>query len=162
MPPGFLLPGGYALLDAGASSLEDWPEPNRVLSWARLLRAEDPSGLRSALRAGLEAFPGPDDAEYRNSLRAWALALVRARTPDGGDVPLPDVDDEQGELEMTTLLEANFEKWEARVMERGIAQGVERGIAQGMEQERERLRRLARELDPETASKVSRLLDQGD
>ncbi|MCZ0945487.1 MAG: hypothetical protein OXJ53_20725, partial [Gammaproteobacteria bacterium] len=76
------------------------------------------------------------------------------------------IDDGQGESEMTTLLEANFEKWEARVMERGVAQGMERGIAQGVEQgrseERERLRELARQLDPETAAKVSELLDQGE
>ena len=174
VPPGFLQPGGYVLLDAGAGSLEDWPKRNRVLSWARLLRADDPGGLRSALRAGMEAFPGAGDAEFRNSLRAWALALVRARMPGSGDVPLPKIDDEQGESEMTTLLEANFEKWEARVMERGvaqgrtegIAQGMERGVAQGMEQgrsqERERLRRLVQALDPETAAKVSRLLDQAD
>ena len=165
-PPGFLEPGGYALLDAGVGPLEDWPKPNRVSSWARLLRSDDPVGLRLALRAGLEAFSGRGDAEYRNSLRAWALALVRARMPGGGDVPLPEIDDEQGESEMTTLLEANFEKWEARVMERGVAQGMERGIAQGVEQgrseERERLRELARQLDPETAAKVSELLDQGE
>ena len=150
--------------------MEDWPKPNRVSSWARLLRSDDPVGLRSALRAGLEAFPGRGDAEFRHSLRAWALALVRARMPGGGDMPLPEIDDEQGESEMTTLLEANFEKWEARVMERGIAQGVERGIAQGVERgivqgaerERERLRELARQLDPETAAKVAELLDQGE
>ncbi|MDE0269987.1 MAG: Rpn family recombination-promoting nuclease/putative transposase [Gammaproteobacteria bacterium] len=165
-PPGFLQPGGYVLLDAAAGPLEDWPQPNRVSSWARLLRSDNPGGLRSALRAGLEAFSGRGDAAYRNSLRAWALALVRARMPGGGDVPLPEIDDGQGESEMTTLLEANFEKWEARVMERGVAQGMERGIAQGVEQgrseERERLRELARQLDPETAAKVSELLDQGE
>jgi len=74
--------------------------------------------------------------------------------PGGGDVPLLETDEEQGELEMTRLLEANLDKWEASVMERGIAQGMER--------ERERLRELARQLDPETAAKVSELLDQGD
>ena len=114
----------------------------------------------------MAAFPGPGDEEYRRSLRAWALALVRARMPGGGDMPLPEIDDEQGESEMTSLLEANFEKWEARVMERGVAQGRTEGIAQGMEQgrsqERERLRRLAQALDPETAAQVSKLLDQAD
>ena len=157
-PPGFLQPGGYVLLDAAAGPLEDWPQPNRVSSWARLLRSDNPGGLRSALRAGLEAFSGRGDAAYRNSLRAWALALVRARMPGGGDVPLPEIDDGQGESEMTTLLEANFEKWEARVMERGRSEG----IAQGVERERERLRGLARRLDPETAAKVAELLDRGD
>ena len=180
--PGLLQPGGYLVLDAGAGSLEDWPDGNRVTSWARLLRARTGAELRSAFLAGLAAFPGADDAAFRKALRQWALALLRARVPGGGDVPLPETDDEQGELEMTTLLEANLDKWEASVMERGIAQGrtegvaqgrtegiaqgVERGIAQGVEQgrseERERLRELARQLDPETAAKVAKLLDQAD
>lgn len=108
----------------------------------------------------MEAFPGSGDAEFRNSLRAWALALVRARMPGGGDMPLSEIDEEQGESEMTTLLEANFERWEASVMERGIAQGRTKGLEQGRSQERERLRELARQLDPETAAKVAELLDQ--
>ena len=155
---------------SGAGPLEDWPDGNRLTSWARLLRARTGAELRSALLAGLAAFPGADDAAFRKALRQWALALLRARVPGGGDVPLPDTDDEQGESEMTTLLEANLDKWEASVMERGVAQGRTEGIAQGRtegveqgrSQERERLRELARQLDPETAAKVSELLDQGE
>ena len=59
---------------------------------------------------------------------------------------------------MTTLLEANLSKWKAGLVQEGIAQGR----TEGMEQERERLRELARQLDPETAAKVSELLDQGE
>ena len=166
---GPLEPGGYAVLDAGAGPLEDWPDGNRLTSWARLLRARTGAELRSALLAGLAAFPGADDAAFRKALRQWALALLRARVPGGGDVPLPEIDDEQGESEMTTLLEANLDKWEASVMERGVAQGRTEGIAQGRtegveqgrSEERERLRELARQLDPETAAKVAELLDQG-
>ena len=32
---------------------------------------------------------------------------------------------------MTTVAEAAWDRWEAKVLERGIAQGVERGIARG-------------------------------
>ena len=84
----------------------------------------------------------------------------------GGDVPLPEIDDEQGESEMTTLLEANGRKIRADIFGQGVAQGMERGVAQGIaqgrSQERERLRELARQLDPETAAKVAELLDQGE
>ena len=152
--PGLLQPGGYLVLDAGAGPLEDWPDGNRVSSWARLLRARTGAELRSAFLAGLAAFPGAGDAAFRKALRQWALALLKARVPGGGDVSLLETDEEQGELEMTTLLEANLDKWEASVIEQDIAQGVER--------ERERLRELAQQLDPETAAKVAELLDQGE
>ena len=35
---------------------------------------------------------------------------------------------------MTTVAEAAWDRWEAKVLERGIAQGVEQGIARGVEQ----------------------------
>ncbi|MDD9960939.1 MAG: hypothetical protein OXU70_02455 [Gammaproteobacteria bacterium] len=119
---------------------------------------------------------GPGDVEVRKALRLWALALLRAKAWDGDG--LAAFEDEQGDGDMTTLLEANGRKIRADIFERGIAQGMERGIAQGMERgiaqgrsegiaqgverERERLRGLARRLDPETAAKVAELLDRGD
>ena len=83
---------------------------------------------------------------------------------------------------MTTLLEANGRKIRADIFEQGrtegrcpgrtagvaqgrtegVAQGRTEGVAQGRSQERERLRELARQLDPETAAKVAELLDQGE
>jgi len=91
-------------------------------------------------------------------LRLWALALLRARAWDGDG--LSAFEDQQGENEMTTLLEANGRKIRADIFEQGRAEGFERGRSE----ERERLRRelSALRLDPDTAARVSELLDQGE
>ena len=157
---------------------------NRVTAWVRLLRAETAAALGAALGEGLAEFPDPGDAEVRKALRLWALALLRAKAWDSDG--LAAFEDEQGEIEMTTLLEANGRKIRADIFEQGVAQGMERGmergmqrgiqrgmaegvaqgrtegVAQGRSEERERLRELARQLDPETAAKVAELLDQGE
>ena len=157
--PGLLQPGGYFLLDAGAGPLEDWPDGNRVSSWARLLRARDSKELLRRLVEGLWAFPEAADESFREALHAWAQALWRRMMPDAGELPpRPELEIRRGELEMTTLLEANISKWKAGLVREGIAQGV----AQGRSEERERLRELAQQLDPETAAKVAELLDQGE
>ena len=175
-----LQPGGWALLDAAAKALEDWPAGNRVTAWVRLLRAGTAAALDAALGEGLAEFPDPGDVEVRKALGLWALALLRARAWDGDG--LAAFEDQQGESEMTTLLEANGRKIRADIFEQGVAQGLEQGVAQGRtegleqgvaqgrtegleqgrSQERERLRELARQLDPETAAKVAELLDQGE
>ena len=167
-PPGFLQPGGYVLLDAAAGSLEDWPQPNRVSSWVRLLRSRGLDELLRRLVEGLWAFPEAADESFREALHAWAQALWRRMVPDAGELPpRSELEIRRGELEMTTLLEANISKWKAGLVREGIAQGRTEGIAQGMERgrtegiaqgaerERERLRELARQLDPETAAKVA-------
>ena len=168
---GPLEPGGYAVLDAGAGELEDWPDGNRVTMWVRLLRSRDSDELLRRLVEGLWAFPKAADESFRDALHAWAQALWRRMMPGAGGLPpRRELEKRQEALAMTTLIEANFNKWKAGLVQEGIAQGVERGIAQGrtegiaqgVERERERLRRLARELDPETAAKVARLLDRGD
>ncbi|MCZ0942844.1 MAG: Rpn family recombination-promoting nuclease/putative transposase [Gammaproteobacteria bacterium] len=164
-----LQPGGWALLDAGDGALEDWPDGNRVTAWVRLLRAGSAAALRSALGGGLADFPSPEDVEFRKALRLWALALLRAKAWDRDG--LAAIEDDQGESEMTTLLEANGRKIRADIFEQGrtegVAQGMERGRTEGVEQgrseERERLRQelAALRLDPETAARVSKLLDPG-
>ena len=172
---GPLEPGGYVVLDAGAGPLEDWPDGNRVTAWARLLRSRGLDELLRRLVEGFWAFPEAPDVEYRKALHAWAQALCERMVPGAGGLPpRRELERKQEAQEMTTLIEANLNKWRAGLVREGVAQGiaqgrteglaqgVERGIAQGAERERERLRRLARELDPETAAKVSRLLDQGD
>ena len=167
-----LQPGGWALLDAAAGPLEDWPDGNRVTAWVRLLRAGTAAALDAALGEGLAEFPDPGDVEVRKALRLWALALLRAKAWDGDG--LAAFEDQQGEIEMTTLLEANGRKIRADIFEQGrtegvaqgrtegVAQGRTEGVAQGRSEERERLRELARQLDPETAAKVAELLDQGE
>ena len=189
--PGLLQPGGYAVLDAGAGELEDWPDGNRVTAWVRLLRSRESDELLRRLVEGLWAFPEASDEDFRDALYAWAQALWRRMMPGAGGLPpRSELEKRQEALAMTTLIEANFNKWKAGLVQEGrtegiaqgrtegrtegiaqgrtegrtegIAQGRTEGIAQGVERERERLRRLARELDPETAAKVSRLIDGGD
>ncbi|MCY4343662.1 MAG: hypothetical protein OXE83_08850 [Gammaproteobacteria bacterium] len=148
------------MLDAGAGPLEDWPDGNRASCWVRLLRARDSKELLGHLVEGLWAFPEAADEGFREALHAWAQALFGRMMPDAGGLPpRSELEIRRGELEMTTLLEANLSRWKAGLVREGIAQGLERGIAQGLErgrsQERERLRELARQLDPETAAKVS-------
>ena len=147
--------------------------------WVWLLRARDSKELLTRLVEGLWAFPEAADESFREALHAWAQALWRRMVPDAGELPpRPELEIRRGDLEMTTLLEANLSKWKAGLVQEGIAQGrtegvaqgrtegiaqgVEQGIAQGRSQERERLRELARQLDPETAAKVAELLDQGE
>ena len=167
------------MLDAGAGPLEDWPDGNRVTSWARLLRSGGADELLRRLVEGLWAFPEASDEGFREALHAWAQALCARMMPGAGKLPLrSDLEKSQEALEVTTLLEANLSKWKAGLVqqgvaqgmeqgvaqgiEQGVAQGMERGIAQGMERERERLRELARQLDLETAAKVAGLLDQSE
>ena len=159
----------------GAGPLEDRPDGNRLTSWARLLRAGDADDLLRCLVEGLWAFPEASDEGFREALHAWAQALCARVMPGAVKLPARSVLERRREaLEMTTLIEANFNKWKAGLVQQGIAQGMEQGrtegiaqsrtegVAQGAEQERERLRELARQLDPETAAKVAELLDQGD
>ena len=147
-----LQPGGFTLLDAGAWALEDWPADNRVTAWVRLLRAGTVLALRAALDEGLADFPGPGDVEFRRALRLWARALLVAIAEPGEDIPA--IDDEQGENEMTTLLEASAKRMRTDL--------IEQGIERGRSEERERLRRelSALKLDPKTAARVSKLLDR--
>ena len=164
-----LQPGRYLLLDAGAGALEDWPAGNRVTAWVRLLRAGTAAELRAALSAGLAEFPGRGDLAYRNALRKWAVALLRAKAWNSDDIT--EFEDDLGEDEMASLLDVNFRKWEAGLIEQGRTEGIERGMERGLAQgllrgrseERERLRRelSALQLDPETAAQVSELLDPG-
>ena len=160
-----LQPGGYLLLDAAARALEDWPADNRVTAWVRLLRCTTVAALQAALGEGLSEFPGLGDAGFREVLRLWSLALQRANKSWSGE-ELAAFEDDQGEIEMASLVEVNGRKIRADIfeqgMERGMAQGRTEGVKQGRLEERERLRqKLARELDPETAAQVAKLLDHG-
>ena len=149
-----LQPGGWVLLDAAARALEDWPTGNRVTAWVRLLRAGTAAALDAALGEGLADFPGSEDVEVRKAFRLWALALLRARAWDGDG--LSAFEDEQGENEMTTLLEANGRKIRADIFEQGVAQGEARARAD----QRAQLRRLAgRKFGGRAAERLSTLIE---
>ena len=104
-------------------------------------------------------FPEAADDGFREALHAWAQALCERMMPGAGRLPpRAELEKWQGESEITTLLEANLESWKAGL----IAQGRSEGVVQGRTEERERLRRLAQQLDPKSAAQVSKLLDHGD
>ena len=167
--PLLLQPGGYAVLDAGAGELEDWPYGNRVSAWVRLLRSEDLEKLLVRLVEGLREFPGPLDEGFREALYAWASVLWERRMPGAAELPpLSELESSQGVEEMTSLIEANLDKWEAGLvqqgMERGIAQGrtegLERGIAQGKTEARAQLGRLAgRKFGDRAAERLAALIE---
>ena len=167
-PPGvpdLPAPGGYTVLDAGAGALEDWPSGNRVSSWVRLLRSEGPEELLGRLVEGLWEFPEVSDEGFREALHAWALALWERKMPDAGALPpQSDLEKSQGVQEMTTLLEANLDKWRAGVLQQGIAQGrtegMERGEARARADQRAQLRRLAgRKFGGRAAERLSALIE---
>ena len=163
--PLLLQPGGYTVLDAGAGALEDWPSGNRVSSWVRLLRSEGPEELLGRLVEGLWEFPEVSDEGFREALHAWALALWERKMPDAGALPpQSDLEKSQGVQEMTTLLEANLDKWRAGVLQQGIAQGrtegMERGEARARADQRAQLRRQAgRKFGGRAAERLSALIE---
>ena len=111
-----LQPQRYRRLDAGARSPDDWPAENRVAATVRLQRSGSSRELLLArLREEMERFPGAENEAFRRALYAWAKALEADRT--GGGLELPSFDEmERAEgIEMATLLEANLNRWDARV-----------------------------------------------
>ena len=163
-----LQPQAYRRLDAGARSPDDWPAENRVAATVRLQRSGSFRELLARLREEMERFPGEENRAFRQALHAWARALEVDRT--GGGLKLPSFEEmERAEgVEMTTLLEANLNRWDAGVraeyVARGRLQGIEQGVAQGIERGRaEEGMRLGRQVmlkfDAQTAERLSVLLE---
>ena len=129
-------PQKYALLSAGADLTdegllaEDWPLNNRVAATVRLQRCGPPKALVPQLLAEAERFPGPPNESFRQALHAWARALWADRM--GGAISFPSFDELEGTggTEMTTVLEASWDRWEAGVRKEGLEQGIERGRAE--------------------------------
>ena len=148
-----LQPQRYRRLDAGARSPDDWPAENRVAATVRLQRSGSSRELLLArLREEMERFPGAGNEAFRRALYAWAKALEADRT--GGGLELPSFDEmERAEgIEMTTLLEANLNRWDARVR----AEIIER---ERVEEGRRLGRQAALKFDAQTAERLSVLLE---
>ena len=137
--------------------MEDWPRGNRVSSWARLLRSDGPEELLGRLVEGLWEFPQAEDDGFREALHAWAQALWEPMVPGAGGLPpRSELERNQGAEEMTTLLEANLNKWKAGVLQQGITQGMERARAD----QRAQLGRLAgRKFGGRAAERLSALIE---
>ena len=148
-----LQPQAYRLLAAGGSltsgarRAEDWPLDNRVSATVRLQASRTPQDLLSRLLEEAARFPGDGDRAFRQALHAWAKALWADRTGDESGFPEFEELERQGGAAMPTMLQVNWNRWEAGVRaesrEEGIKHGVRQGIAQGMAAGRARLNRQA-------------------
>ena len=151
-----LQPQRYRRLDAGARSPDDWPAENRVAATVRLQRSGSSRELLLArLREEMERFPGAGNEAFRRALYAWAKALEADRT--GGGLELPSFDEvERAEgVEMTTLLEANLNRWDARVRAEIRAETIERERA---EEGRRLGRQVMLKFGAQTVERLSGLL----
>ena len=101
--------------------MADWPLNNRVAATVRLQRhGGSPDSLLMRLRVEMERFPGQENRAFRQALHAWGRALWSHLTPGGSELPsFEEFEREQEEGgEMTTLLEANWMRWEGGCVRR--------------------------------------------
>ena len=118
-------------LTAGAQPAQDWPLENRVSATVRLQAAATPQDLPPRLLEEFARFSGAGHEAFRRALHAWARALWEDKTGDAADFPaFEELDRTKGAI-MTTVAEAAWDRWEAKVMAKGVERGVQRGIAQG-------------------------------
>ena len=118
-------------LTAGTRPAQDWPLENRVSATVRLQAAATPQDLLPRLLEEFAHFPSPGNEAFRQALHAWARALWKDKT--GGAVGFPafeELERTKGAI-MTTVAEAAWDRWEAKVLAKGVERGVRRGIAQG-------------------------------
>ena len=108
-------PQTYRRLDAGARSPDDWPADNRMAATVRLQRSRSSRELLARLREEMERFPGEESRAFRQALHAWARALEADRTDGGLEFPSFEGMEREEGAEMTTLLEANLNRWDERV-----------------------------------------------
>ena len=106
----------------------------------RLQAAATPQDLLPRLLEEFARFPGAGNEAFRRGLHAWARALWKHKTGGAAGFPaFEELDRTKGAI-MTTVAEAAWDRWEAKVLakgiERGIEQGVERGVRQGIAQGR--------------------------
>ena len=118
-------------LTAGARPAQDWPLENRVSATVRLQAAATPQDLPPRLLEEFARFPSQGNKAFRRALHAWARALWEDKTGDAADFPaFEELERTKGAI-MTTVAEAAWDRWEAKVMAKGVERGVRRGIAQG-------------------------------
>ena len=119
-------------LTAGARPAQDWPLGNRVSATVRLQAAATPQDLPPRLLEEFARFPGPGNEAFRRALHAWARALWEDKTGGAADFPAFDELERTKGAIMTTVAEAAWDRWEAKVMAKGIEQGIEQGVERGV------------------------------
>ena len=120
-------------LTAGARPAQDWPLDNRVSATVRLQAAATPQDLLPRLLEEFARFPGPGNEAFRRGLHAWARALWKHKTGGAAGFPAFKALDRTKGAIMTTVAEAVWDRWEAKVLAKGIEQGVEQGMERGIE-----------------------------
>ena len=118
-------------LTAGALPAQDWPLGNRVSATVRLQAAATPQDLLPRLLEEFARFPGADNEAFRRGLHAWARALWKHKTGGAAGFPAFEALDRTKGAIMTTVAEAAWDRWEAKVLAKGIEQGLERGVRRG-------------------------------
>ena len=144
------------LLDMGRMRVEDLPKGNAVTAQVEAIQgalARDAEGFlgRMAKRLG-----GSEHRELRSALGAWVWHSVAADL--GSDAALL-------EPELARIIElGEVREMKTLMMKSMVDHWLAEGRSEGRTEERERLRRelSALELDPETAARVSKLLDHED
>ena len=120
-------------LTAGARPAQDWPLGNRVSATVRLQAAATPQDLLPRLLEEFARFPGQGNEAFRRALHAWARALWEHKTGGAAGFPaFEELERTKGAI-MTTVAEAVWDRWEAKVLAKGIEQGIEQGMEQGVE-----------------------------
>ena len=144
----------YRVVDAGALGVEDAVAANRVWALVGLEHSATVAELVRGLGAVFERFGGAEASGFRAGLYEWARHSPLVR---GSGVELPSRRELEGG-EMATLLEARAREWERQWYREGRDEGIERGRAE----ERARLyhRQVARKFGPETAHRLSELLER--
>ena len=133
-------------LTAGARPAQDWPSENRVSATVRLQAAATPQDLLPRLLQEFARFPGPGNEAFRRALHAWARALWEHKTGGAAGFPAFEKLERTKGAIMTTVAEAAWDRWDARVRAEAFEQGIERGVEQGVEQGLQRQRALLRRL----------------
>ena len=148
-------------LTAGARPAQDWPLDNRVSATVRLQAAATPQDLLPRLLEEFARFPGAGHEAFRQALHAWARALWEDKTVGTADFPaFEELERTKGAV-MTTVAEAAWDRWEAKVRAEGFELGVERGVERGARRGGSRLvRRLAAlKFGTSTAERLAGLLE---
>ena len=160
-PQAYRLLAAGGALTSGARRAEDWPLKNRVSATVRLQASEAPDNLLPRLLDEAARFPGAANEAFRQALHAWAKALWIDQTGAVSGFPAFDELERKGEKAMTTLLKANWDRWEAGVRAESREEGIRQGIEQVRAAERARLgRQTALKFDALTGERLSDVLNE--
>ena len=113
------------------------PPPGSRLATLAGVEAASPEHLPTLLAEAFRRHPGAESSKLRRGLHLRVAAMLRRQGMDGG---LPTLDEcerllaEQRGETMTTMMDAQFERWRDENVARGLAQGMAQGRVALLEQ----------------------------